>query len=107
LVLTEEARQGRLVERPRGHGHLDLVDLALVADVGGADETRLLGGDTVGAELGRPALFKVAEVVQDSRRVEGARENVDGLVDVEQVRRGGAERGAVLRGRNSGRGNPG
>src|SRR5438093_871856 len=52
VEVFDEAGERDLVERAGRDGHLDLVDLALVAKVGRAREPRRARVDAVGAELG-------------------------------------------------------
>src|SRR5205809_307963 len=93
MEVADELGERGFVEHPRRHRHLDLVDLALVADVGRAREPGLRGIDAVGAELRAPALLQLAKALHHARGIERARLDVHRFIYMEEVGRGRAERG--------------
>ena len=86
-----EVGEPGLVEAPGGHRHLHLVDLSLVADVRRSRDAGGPGGDAVAIELREPLALELGEALHHARGVEGAREDVHRLVDVQEVRGGRAE----------------
>src|SRR5262245_38708460 len=59
-----------VIERARRHRHLDLVDLALVANVGRAHEPAIARRDAVRAQLGYALRLELAEPLHHADRVE-------------------------------------
>src|SRR2546427_2030503 len=92
MEVADELGERTRVESAARHRHLDLVDLALVADVGRAREPGRGGIDAVGAELRSPALLQLAKAFHHARRIERARLDVHRLIYMEEVGGGRAER---------------
>src|SRR5207245_8381420 len=73
MEVADELRERTRVESAARHRDLDLVDLALVADVGRAREPRIRNRHTIQAKLRSPALLELREALHHARRLAQAR----------------------------------